>query len=169
MSGTRPADGRGVALAAVAVAAVVAVLAAALGAVATMRASHRHAVDDAATAALGAATTGVVTVLSYDYRHLNQDFSRAEALLTPTFRKRYDQTTARAVRLLAAKYHAISSATVSAAGGVEASTDRAVVLAFVDQTVTNTQLAQPRLDRSRIKITLVHEGGRWLIDNLVPV
>jgi hypothetical protein len=40
---------------------------------------------------------------------------------------------------------------------------------FVDQTVSNSQLAQDRLDRSRINVTLVHRDGRWLIDRLAPI
>ena len=156
-------------LAVVAAVALLAVFAAALAAVAVQRVSHRHELDRARENAVGAATSGVATVLSYDYRHLASDFQRAEALLTPRFRKKYDETTAAAVKPLAAKYRAQSSAQVSAAGTVSVAVDRVVVLVFVDQTVTNSQLAAPRLDRSRIDVTLVRQGGRWLIDHLSPI
>lgn len=148
---------------------VFAVFGAALAAVATARVSHRHAVDSARENAVAAATSGVATVLSYDYRHLASDFRRAEGLLTPRFRAQYVKTTAKGVEPLAAQYQAVSTATVAAAGSVENSADRAVVLVFVDQTVTNSQLAAPRLDRSRIDVTLVRTGGRWLIDALRPL
>jgi Mce-associated membrane protein len=118
---------------------------------------------------VGAASSGVATILSYDYRHLDADFASAERLLTPHFRKQYDDTTAKGVKPLAAKYKAISSADVSAAGVVDAGHDRAVVLVFVNQTVTNSQLAAPRLDRSRIDVTLVRSNGRWLIDKLTTL
>jgi Mce-associated membrane protein len=49
------------------------------------------------------------------------------------------------------------------------STTRATVLVFVDQTVTNSQLKAPRLDRSRVEVTLVNSHGRWLINNLSPI
>jgi Mce-associated membrane protein len=124
---------------------------------------------DARTEAMAVATSSVATVLSYDYRHLSQDFAKAEALLTPAFRKQYVQTTAKAVQPLAGRYRAISSAQVTGAGVVSATPTEVVVLVFVDQTVTNTQLAAPRLDKSRIKATLVHTGGRWLIDGLDPI
>ncbi|MDQ1696055.1 MAG: Mce-associated rane protein [Frankiaceae bacterium] len=157
---------------ALALAAVLAVLAGALAAVAATHDSSRHAIDRGRTAAVAAATSGVATVLSYDYRHLQGDFSRAEALLTPGrkgFRQQYVRTTAKGVEPLAAKYKAVSTAEVSAAGIVESDADRAVVLVFVSQTVTNSQLPQPRLDRSRIKVTLVRVGDSWLIDGLDPV
>jgi Mce-associated membrane protein len=151
--------------------AVVAIAVSALTAIAAVRISHRHQIDDARHQAITAATSSVATVLSYDYRHLSSDFSDAEALLTPRFRAKYVKTTAAAVQPLAAKYHATSTAVVpqGAAGAITVSTDRALVLVFVDQTVTNSQLAAPRLDRARINVTLVHVGGRWLVDNLQPV
>ena len=156
-------------LAVVATVAALAVCAAALAAVAATRVSHRHALDRARENGIAAATTGVATVLSYDYQHLATDFAKAESLLTARFRKEYDRTTAAGVKPLAAKYKAQSSARVSAAGTVSIAPERVVVLVFVDQTVTNSQLAAPRLDRSRINVTMVHQGGRWLIDHLSPI
>jgi Mce-associated membrane protein len=41
------------------------------------------------------------------------------------------------------------------------STDRVVVLLFIDQTVTNTAAPDPRIDRSRIKMTMEKVDGRW--------
>jgi Mce-associated membrane protein len=156
-------------VAVVAAVSVLALLAAGLAAVATARVSHRHALDQARENAVAAATSGVATVLSYDFNHLDADFHKAEGLLTPRFRKEYDKTTAAGVKPLAAKYKARSSAQVSVAGSVSTSVDRVVVLVFVDQTVTNSQLAAPRLDRSRINVTLVKQGNRWLIDRLAPI
>ena len=156
-------------IAVVASVAVLALCAAALAAVAATRVSHRHALDRARENATAAATSGVATVLSYDYRHLATDFQRAEGLLTSKFRKEYDKTTAAGVEPLAKKYQARSTAQVSAAGTISTTTDRVVVLVFVDQTVTNSQLSAPRLDRSRIDVTLVEQGGRWLIDRLSPI
>ena len=156
-------------LAVVATVAVLGVLAAALAAVAAQHVSHRHELDSARENAVAAATSGIATVLSYDYRHLAGDFKRAEALLTPAFRKNYDTTTASAVEPLAAKYKARSSAEVTAAGTVSTGVDRVVVLVFVAQTVTNSQLAAPRLDRSRINVTLVRSGSRWLIARIAPI
>jgi Mce-associated membrane protein len=155
----------------VAVAAVLALAASGLAAVAAGRVADRHALDRARTEAVAAATSGVGTVLSYDYRHLQRDFKQAEALLTPNFRKQYVKTTAAGVLPLAAKYHATSTAVVpeGSAGVVSAGLNRAVVLVFVEQTVTNSQLAAPRLDRARIDVTVLRTGGRWLIDKLAPI
>jgi len=156
-------------LAVVSTVAVLSVFAAGLAAVATQRVSHRHALDRARDGALAAATSGAATVLSYDYRHLTADISKAGALLTPSFRARYAKTMNAGVKPLAEKYHARTTAAVTAAASVTTSTDRAVVLVFVAQTVSNSQLSADRLDRSRNNVTLVRRDGRWLIDNLSPV
>jgi Mce-associated membrane protein len=158
-------------LAVVACLAVVAIAASTLMALAAVRISHRHEIDRARHDAVTAARSSLATVLSYDYRHLNTDFADAETLLTANFRKKYVKTTASVVEPLAAKYRATTTAVIApgAAGAVTVSADRAVVLVFVNQTVTNSRLAAPRLDRSRIDVTLVRSGGRWLIDDLEPV
>ena len=148
---------------------VLAVVLVVLAALVGLRVSDRHARNSASTAALSAASSGVATVLSYNYRSLDHDFATAESLLTPAFRKAYVATTAKAVQPLAAKYQAVSTAQVSAAGVISASSSRAVVLVFVSQTVTNTQLSAPRLDRSRIQVELVHTHGSWLINKLTPL
>ena len=156
-------------MAVVATVAVLAVLAAALAAVAAERASHGHALDRARENAVAAATSGAATVLSYDYRHLGADFKKAQAVATTKFRKQYDKTTAAVVKPLAPKYKVITSAQITAAGTVSVDVDRVVVLVFASQTVTNTQLSAPRLDRSRINVTMVRDGDRWLIDQMSPI
>ena len=37
-----------------------------------------------------------------------------------------------------------------------------VILLFVDQTVTNATAPEPRVDKSRIKMTMEKVDGRWL-------
>jgi Mce-associated membrane protein len=148
---------------------VLAVVAVALLCVVTARLSDRHGPRSDTTAALAAATDGVATVLSYNYKSLDADFAKAESLLTPSFRKNYDATTAKGVQPLAAKYHAVSTAQVTAAGVMSQSGSHVQVVVFVSQQVTNTQLSAPRLDRSRIIVDLQKSGSRWLINNLQPV
>jgi Mce-associated membrane protein len=122
-----------------------------------------------AIAAQAAASTEARATLTYSYQSLAADFAAAERGLTPHFRTSYQSTTAQSVTPLATKYHAISTATVTNAGVSAATAQTATVLLFVDQTVQNTQLAHPRLDRSRIRVSMVKLNGRWLIDNLSPI
>jgi Mce-associated membrane protein len=165
---------------AVTAAVVLAVVAAAVLALVTQRLSsqtHRqdaaaaasYLAGPAALAAAAAAKTETQATLTYNYKTLATDFAAAEKGLTPKFRASYESTTATSVTPLATKYHAVSMATVSAGGVSAASADSAMVLLFVDQTVENTQLQHPRLDRSRIKVSMVKTDGHWLIDNLSSI
>jgi Mce-associated membrane protein len=122
-----------------------------------------------AVAAQTAASNETRATLTYSYKSLAADFAAAEKGLTPQFAANYKTTTAQRVSPLATRYHATSTAVVADAG-VDASTaTTATVLLFVDQTVQNTQLAHPRLDRSRIKVSMVKVGGRWLVNDLSPI
>jgi Mce-associated membrane protein len=104
-------------------------------------------------------------VASYDYRHLSQDFARVEAESTPAFAAKYKQSSAALAGVLN-QYHAVAKATVVAAGVESATSSRAVVLAFINQTVTNTSARAPTTEQSRIQLTLARVHGRWLIDDL---
>lgn len=144
------------------------VLAIALSVAAGLEVAHvRHAdsVADARTQSVAAARSAVQGVLSYDYRHLDQDFTAGRKLLTPGFAKDYEETT-KAVAPTAKQYHAVVTAEVTAAGARNVSADSATVLLFVDQTSTNTKHAQPRIDQSRVRVTMVKDGGRWLLSKL---
>ena len=52
------------------------------------------------------------------------------------------------------------------AGIATADTSRVDVVLFVDQKITNTQAKDPRVDRSRMKMSLVSDAGTWKIDSL---
>jgi Mce-associated membrane protein len=140
--------------------------------------SHQNAVaaspagylaGPSAIAAETAASNETRATLTYSYKNLAANFAAAEKGLTPAFGANYRSTTAQKVTPLANKYKATSTAVVSDAGVSAVSANSATVLLFVDQTVENSQLAHPRLDRSRIKVSMVNQGGRWLIANLSPI
>jgi Mce-associated membrane protein len=135
----------------------------------TAAASPAYLLGASAHAAQDAAVAEVKATLTYNYKTLDANFAAAERGLTPSFRVSYSHTTETSVRPLASKYHAISTASVAAAGVSAASENAATLLLFVDQTVQNTQLPHPRLDRSRIRVSMVRTNGHWLINHLAPL
>lgn len=54
--------------------------------------------------------------------------------------------------------------TVADAAVRSAADDEVVVLFFVDRTITNAASPKPRVDRSRVVMTLDNVDGRWLVD-----
>lgn len=129
--------------------------------------AQQAGVDRARTQALQAARADAELVLGYDHRRLDQDFAAALAVSTGDFATQYRRTTESAVRALATDTQAVVTAKVAAAGVVEASADRVVVLLFVNQTTTSNRLTAPETDQTRVQMTMVRAGGsddaRWLV------
>ncbi len=126
---------------------------------------NQDALGSSRASALAAARTDAVQLASYDYRDLGRDFGVVVANSTPSFRRRFTESSD-ALKSTLTKYKATAGASVVSAGLVSASGSRAVVLVLLDQKIANSKQATPTTDRSQIEITLVSSGGRWLIDQV---
>lgn len=109
-------------------------------------------------------------VASYDYRHLAHDFGTVELHSTLAFRKTFESSSKALAKVLV-QYHATARASVLATGVESLTSSRAVVLLFVNQTVSNTaQKGSPTRDNSRIRMTMVRSGSGsgsgWLIEQV---
>jgi Mce-associated membrane protein len=127
-----------------------------------------HALNAARSSALTAATSFAVDFGSYDYRNLSAEFREVETRLTPSFRKSFSQSSAGLVPTIV-KYKGSVKATVQGAGLTTATTSKATVVLFLDQTVTTTQSSVPRIDRNRLQVYLVRSSGTWLVSKLLVV
>jgi Mce-associated membrane protein len=127
--------------------------------------NSEHSLNSARTSALAAAKGYAVDLASYNYQHLDKDFGKVLAESTPTFKQNFRQSS-EALNAVLVRYDASASANVVAAGLVSATTSRAVALVSLNQTVENTiQKGKPTTE-SRVEITLLRSGGRWLIDEV---
>jgi Mce-associated membrane protein len=144
---------------------VVAVLAAGV-IVSQWQLSDQRDLASARDSATTAARAYAVDVASYDYRHLNRDFAAVEQESTPAFRKTFVQSSASLAKVLG-QYKAVAKGSVVASGVTSATTSKVVVVLFVNQTVSNTaQTSGSTPDNSRIQMTLVRPGSKWLISDL---
>jgi Mce-associated membrane protein len=100
---------------------------------------------------------------TYDYRDLGGNFRHVAARATDRFAGQLRTLTEELGPELQ-QTRAVATATARSAGVVRADTAKAVVIVFVDQTVTNTKTPEPRVERSRMELTLVREGGVWRLD-----
>ncbi|TDV41343.1 hypothetical protein [Actinophytocola oryzae] len=100
---------------------------------------------------------------SYDYRDLGGNFRLVKASATPHFSGQLTQLTEELGPELQ-QTRAVATATVRSAGVVRASAREVVVAVFVDQTVTNTRSSTPRVEPSRMELTLVKRGDTWWLD-----
>jgi Mce-associated membrane protein len=128
---------------------------------------HQHStVDDARRAGLEASRDAARVLLSYDYRTLSKDFSTGRSLTTGEFAKKYAETTTKVVTPVATKQKAVVKAEVVTAGVVRASTSTVVTIIYVNQVTTSSLSTAPKVDLSRVRMTLRHVGGRWLVSNV---
>jgi Mce-associated membrane protein len=122
----------------------------------------------AQTEAARAAADGTVAMLSYRPETVQKDLDVAQARLTGTFLDSYRSLTHDVV-IPGAKEKQISAvATVPSAAATSATENRAVVLLFVNQTVTVGQDA-PTNTASSVRVTLDKVDGKWLISGFDPV
>jgi hypothetical protein len=121
-------------------------------------------------AALQSAIDEGPTLFSYDYRHLDKDLAAARAETTGAFTSQFASISGPAVAPLAKKYRVVVVAKVLAATVVDNSNLKAIkVMVFLDQTVTNTQLAAPRLDANRVVLTMVPVAKTWKVSSVSAI
>lgn len=125
----------------------------------------QRAEQQARAEALAAAERYAVDLSSYDHKDLDGNFQAVERNATGRFGQQYRQVSDNLTKLLK-EHKATSEGKVVRAGVTEADADHAVVLLFVDQTISNTNTEQPRVDRNRMEMTLLHRDDRWLVDKV---
>lgn len=118
--------------------------------------------------AIKSANDTIVAMLSYTPANADRGLHAAADRLTGTFRDSYSSLINDVVIPGSTQKKISATARVAAAGTVSASSDRAVVLMFVDQTITIG--ADPPTDTaSSVRVTLNNVDGRWLISEFTPV
>jgi Mce-associated membrane protein len=80
---------------------------------------------------------------------------------TGEFKDMYSQSSAQ-LRQLLIDNKAVSHGTVVDAAIKSATKDKVEVLIFVDQSISNSLNPEPRIDRSRVGMTMERIDGRWL-------
>ncbi len=150
----------------VALLATLAVLLALAVTVATLSVSNHRAVVQARTNALAAAKNAASAVLSASYRTVDADIAAARKDLTPRFQRQYDTIATGSFRQMVVDNQAIITAQVEAGGVKQATRNRVVVLLFVNQLSTNNKRPVPRLDQPRVRLTMVLQNGKWLVDGM---
>ncbi len=124
--------------------------------------------DTARIESVQAAKDSTVALLSYRPDSVEKELAAARDRLTGDFRDSYTSLTNDVVIPGAEQKQISAVATVPAAASVSANESHAVVLAFVNQTVTVGDGA-PSDTASTVKVTLDKIDGRWLISGFEPV
>ena len=97
---------------------------------------------------------------SIDSGKVDQNFTDVLNGATGEFKDMYSQASVELRQLLVDNKASAHGVVVDSAVQ-SASPDKVVVLLFVDQSITNTNVPDPRIDRSRVKMTMEKVDNRW--------
>jgi Mce-associated membrane protein len=122
----------------------------------------------ARTESVRVASEDAVVLLSYKADSVEKDLAAARERLTGEFKDAYTELTRQVVIPGAKEKHISAAAKVNAAASVSATANHAVVLAFVDQTVT-IGTGAPTDTQPVVRVTLDKVNGRWLVSRFDPV
>jgi Mce-associated membrane protein len=128
------------------------------------RGSGEHS-DSQRQELVAVAETYAVNLTSYDFSKLDEDFARVLDTATGQFKSEYE-VAKESLRKAIVQFQGKATGTVLARAVLSLDGDQAEVMLFVDQTVTNANTAQPRIDRLRMRMGLEKQSGRWLINKL---
>jgi Mce-associated membrane protein len=120
--------------------------------------------DIARNESLVAARDSAVALLTFRSDTIETEADAARERLTGGFRDIYTQVTRDVLIPNAKQRHVSAAASIPAAASVSATANRAVVLLFVNQTVTIGD--SPPADSSEtVRVTLDKIGDRWLVSD----
>jgi Mce-associated membrane protein len=117
-------------------------------------------VEQASQQAQQAAVTYAQVLTSIDANKVDENFAQVLDGATGEFKDMYSQSSVQ-LRQLLIDNKATAHGVVVDSAVQSAARDKVVVLLFVDQSVSNTSVPDPRVDRSRIKMTMEKVDGQW--------
>jgi len=121
---------------------------------------QQREVEHASQAAQQAAVAYAGILTSIDSGKVDENFAQVLDGSTGEFKDMYSQSSVQ-LRQLLIDNKASAHGVVLDSAVQSASKDKVVVLLFVDQSVSNTSVPDPRVDRSRIKMTMENVDGAW--------
>jgi Mce-associated membrane protein len=121
---------------------------------------QQRAVTRAGQQAQQAAVEYAQILTSIDSNKVDENFNQVLDGATGEFKDMYTQSSIQ-LRQLLIDNKAAAHGVVLESAIQSASKNKVVVLLFVDQSVANASLPDPRIDRSRIKMTMEFVDGHW--------
>lgn len=116
----------------------------------------------------GLAIQQIPLVFGYDFQTVERSLTEAATLLTPDYRREFEERSTRDIIPQARERQVVSQAHAVGAGMLSAERDSASVLVFMNRTVTDKS-KESVYDGSRLKVDYQKIDGRWLISYITPI
>ncbi|MCV7419008.1 mammalian cell entry protein [Mycobacterium yunnanensis] len=107
-------------------------------------------------------------ILGFDYQTIERSRTEAYRLLTPDFRREYEDDTTKNVIPAARQRQLISQVNVVGVGMLDAHRDSGSVMVFMNRVLTD-KTKQPLYDGSRLRVDYQKVGTDWRIKDITPI
>ncbi|MFC9355200.1 hypothetical protein ACFTZB_01265 [Rhodococcus sp. NPDC057014] len=135
----------------------------------TIRAHDGRSQEEIRAQALTQAAQLVPDILSYDFNTVDNHFTSSLEHLGGEFRNQFESVSKDVIIPSAKERQVVTSATVIESSVVSVDADAATVLMFLNQSTTSTDSPAPKLDGSRVQVSLQRDGDSWQITEMTPV
>ena len=107
-------------------------------------------------------------VFGYDYQTVEGSLNQVYPLLTPSYRKEFEDRANADIIPQARERQLVSQANVVGVGVLDAQRTSASVMVYMNRTVTDKS-RQPVYDGSRLRVDYEKIDGKWLINYITPI
>jgi Mce-associated membrane protein len=107
-------------------------------------------------------------VFGYDYQTVERSLTDAYALLTPDYRREFEDRANKDIIPQARERQVVSQANVVGVGVLDAQRNSASLMVYMNRTVTDKS-RQPVYDGSRLRVDYRRIDGKWLISYITPI
>jgi Mce-associated membrane protein len=110
----------------------------------------------------------IPSVFTYDYQTVERSLINAYSMLTPDYRREFEQRANQEIIPQARDRQVVSQANVVGVGVMDAHRNSGSVMVYLNRTVTDKS-KQPIYDGSRLRVDYQRVNGKWLINYMQPI
>lgn len=110
----------------------------------------------------------IPVVFDYDYQTVERTLTDAYAMLTPEYRREFEQKANSEIIPQVRERKVVSQANVVGVGVMDAHRNSASVMVYINRTVTDKS-EQPVYDGARLRVDYKRIDGKWLINYITPI
>jgi Mce-associated membrane protein len=112
----------------------------------------------------------IPTVFNYDYKTVERSLTDAYNMLTPEYRREFEDRANSDIIPQAREREVVSQANVVGVGVMDAQRNSAAVMVYINRTVSDkASRDQPIYDGARLRVEYKRIDGKWLINYITPI
>ena len=112
----------------------------------------------------------IPAVFNYDYKTVERNLTDASSMLTPEYRREFEDRANSDIIPQAREREVVSQANVVGVGVMDAHRNSAAVMVYINRTVSDkSSRDQPIYDGARLRVEYKRVDGKWLINYITPI